>query len=140
MHDLLAPDRRRCVATRMSTSRPSISMLIWPSCGRRRSTMFMPARILIRLTSAGPMDAGQVEHVVQRAVDAVADPDPVVLRLDVDVGGAVAQRLGDDHLHDLDDRRVVVGLRGLEPGRRRGAAPSRASNAWTWLSTPASAR
>ncbi len=35
----------------------------------------------------------QVEHVVQRAVDAVAHPDPVLARLDVDVGGAVAQAL-----------------------------------------------
>ena len=30
----------------------------WPSCGRRRSTMFMSAMILMRLTSAGPMSAG----------------------------------------------------------------------------------
>ncbi len=94
---------------------------IWPSCGRRRSTMFIPPRILIRLTSAGPIEPGQVEHVVQRAVDAVADPDPLALRLDVDVGGAVAQRLGDDHLDDLDDRRVLVDLRGLELRRPRGA-------------------
>ena len=75
--------------------RPSCA--IWPSCGRRRSTMFMPAMILIRLTTRRPDRAGQVEHVVQRAVDAVAHPDPVALRLDVDVGGPVAQRLGDDH-------------------------------------------
>ena len=55
--------------------------------------MFMPAMILMRLTSAGPIVRGQGEDVVQRAVDAEADAQPVVLRLDVDVGGAVAQRL-----------------------------------------------
>ena len=56
--------------------------------------MFMPAMILMRLTSAGPDRAGQVEHVVQGAVDAVPHPDPVALRLDVDVGGAVPQAPG----------------------------------------------
>ena len=70
---------------------PSISMLIWPSCGRRRSTMFIPARIFTRLTTAGPIAAGQLEHVVQRAVDAVPHPDRLPVRLDVDVRGAVTQ-------------------------------------------------
>ena len=41
------------VATRTSSARPSTSMLNWPSCGRRRSTMFMSAMILMRLTSGG---------------------------------------------------------------------------------------
>jgi hypothetical protein len=47
------------VDTRISTSRPSMSIAIWPSCGRRRSTIFMPPRILIRLTTAGPIDPGR---------------------------------------------------------------------------------
>ena len=35
------------------------SIAIWPSCGRRRSTMFMSAMILMRLTSAGPIEPGR---------------------------------------------------------------------------------
>ena len=38
------------VATRTSTSRPSTTVENCPSCGRRRSTMFMPAMIFRRLT------------------------------------------------------------------------------------------
>ena len=48
------------VATRTSTSLPSISVRSWPSWGRRRSTMFMPAMILMRLTRPTPMDEGSV--------------------------------------------------------------------------------
>ena len=46
------------VATRTSSSRPSITVANWPSWDRRRSTMFIPAMILMRLTSVGPMAAG----------------------------------------------------------------------------------
>ncbi len=46
------------VATRTSSGTPSIVASSWPSCGRRRSTMFMFAMTLMRLTRAGPMFAG----------------------------------------------------------------------------------
>ena len=98
----------------MSTSRPSTSIEICPSCGRRRSTMFIPPRILTRLTIAGPMEPGRSSTSLERAVDAVPDPDPVARRLDVDVGRPVAQALRDDHLHHADDRRLLVDLGGLE--------------------------
>ena len=88
----------------MSTSRSSTDNVNWPSCGRRRSTMFMFAMILRRLMSAGPMFAGSDERVVECAVDAVADSDLVVLRLEVHVGGTLAQRLRHDRVDDLDDR------------------------------------
>ena len=94
----------------MSSGRPSTSMAICPSCGRRRSTMFMPAMILMRLMTAAPMSAGSAEHVVQRAVDPVPDADTCVLRLDVDVGGAVAHALRDDQVHDLHDGGVDTGV------------------------------
>ncbi len=99
-------------------------MLIWPSCGRRRSTMFMSAEDLDAAHHGRAHGAGQVEHVVQRAVDAVPHPDPVGLRLDVDVRGPVAQRLGDDLLHDVDDRRVASLV-----GRRAGAFAASLSSA-----------
>ena len=136
-----SPSITPVVATRMSTLRPSISMLIWPSWARRRSTMFMFARILMRLDDGRAHRGRQIEHVVQRAVDAEAHPDPFGLRLDVDVGGPVAQRLGDDLLDDLDDRRVLVDAGDL----RLCVAPRRAlaccaSKAWIWVPTPVSAR
>ncbi len=77
----------------MSSSRPSISMEIWPSWGRRRSTMFIPPRILMRLHDHRAHRGRQVQHVVQGAVDAVAHPDAVVVGLDVHVGGAVPECL-----------------------------------------------
>ena len=72
-----SPSMTAVVETRMSTLRPSISMLIWPSCGRRRSTMFMSGQDLDPADHDRAHRGRQVEHVVQRAVDAVADPDPV---------------------------------------------------------------
>ena len=57
---------------------------------------------------------------MQGAVDAVPDPDACVLGLDVDVGGAVANALRDDEVHDLDDRCVDAGVRfGHRPRRDR---------------------
>ena len=50
----------------------------------------------------------QLDDLAERAVDAEAHPHAVFGRLDVHVGGAVAQRLGDDLVDDLDDRRVRV--------------------------------
>ena len=54
------------------------SVVSWPSWGRRRSTMFMPAMILIRLTRPRPMAAGQHQDLLQGAVDAETDPHDVL--------------------------------------------------------------
>ena len=100
----------------MSTLRPSI---VHADLAVLRPPPLDDVHVRQDLDAAGDDRAhggGQVEDVVQRAVDAVADPDPVRLRLDVDVRGAVAQRLGDDQLHDLDHRRVVVGRDGVHAG------------------------
>ena len=105
---VFSPKMTGVVDTRMSTALPSMFISIWPSCARRRSTMFMPAMTLMRLTIAGPISAGSVEHVVERAVDAHPDPDLLALRLDVHVGRTVTQRLGEDEVDHLDDRRVLV--------------------------------
>ena len=47
---------------------------------------------------------------MQGTVDPVPDADTCVLRLDVDVGGAVAHALRDDEVHDLDDGGVDTGV------------------------------
>ena len=49
----------------------------------------------------------RLHHFEQRAVDAVAHPDLVLERLDVNVGGAALHRVGEDSVDQLHDRRVV---------------------------------
>jgi len=48
-----SPYKVGTVLTRMSTLRPSNRRAMWPSCGTKRSAMFMLAMILIRETIAG---------------------------------------------------------------------------------------
>ena len=74
-------------------------------------------------------------HVLQRAVDAVADREPVLARLDMDVGGAHLHRARDELVGKPDDRRaarqilealdVVVRVVGCRR-RRLGCAGGRA--------------
>ena len=73
----LSPQIVATVDTRMSISRPSTTMVICPSWGRRRSTMFMLAMIFRRLTSAGAIDGGRFDGVVQGSVD--AEPDAQIV-------------------------------------------------------------
>src|SRR5215218_7171880 len=47
-------------------------------------------------------------RLLEHAVDAVADPHLLLLRLEVDVGGAALDGLGDHPLHELDDRCVLA--------------------------------
>ena len=61
----------------------------------------------MRLTSSGPVAAGRLSTSRSAPSIAVPDADPPVGRLDVDVGGAVAQRLRDDLVDELDDRCFV---------------------------------
>ena len=49
-------------------------------------------------------------RLAQHAVDAEAHAHLAALGLEVDVGGALLDRLGDDRVDELDDRRVLGGL------------------------------
>ena len=51
---------------------------------------------------------------VQHAVDAVADDEVVLLRLEVDVAGSVLGRLEDDRVDEAHERRVRDAVVGLE--------------------------
>ena len=111
-----SPQMVATVETRTSTSLPSIWVVSWPSCGRRRSTMFMPAMILIRLTRPTPMEAGSVRTSFSAPSMRKRTLTHVLGRLDVHVGGPVAHGLGQDAADDLDDRCVVgndLGLGGV---------------------------
>ena len=131
-----SPQMVATVATRTSVSFPSMVVVNWPSWERRFSTMLISAMILIRLISPTPMVARERQDVLERTVDPEADVNDVLRGLDVDVGGPVAHRLGQnvvDHLHD----RCVVGdnRRSLRLGGGSLARPSTASNACTSLPT-----
>ena len=77
------------VATRRSSGSPSIRRAIRPSCGRRRSVMSMSAMTLMRLVSPACAFLGSERDILQHAVDAVAHAHAVLLRLEVDVAGAI---------------------------------------------------
>jgi hypothetical protein len=49
---------------------------------------------------------GRTRHVVQHAVDAVADAQTLGRRLEVQVAGSCLERIEDQHVHQLDDRRL----------------------------------
>ena len=61
-------------------------------------------------------------HFVERAVDAVADLELVLERLEVDVARAVLNRLEQDQIDEANDRRGVrFGFDIASPPRRRAA-------------------
>ena len=56
----------------------------------------------------GGLEAGRRLHdLVQDAVDAVADPEGLLVRLDVDVRGPLLDGVGEDQVHQLDDRGIL---------------------------------
>ena len=63
---------------------------------------------------------------MERAVDAEADAEAVCLGLDVDVGGAVAEGLGEQQVDDLDHRGVGAERDGQGGGGRLLAVDDRA--------------
>ena len=67
---------------------------------------------------AGLQLLGELAHLVQHAVDAAADVERVLRRLEVDVGRVHAGRVGEQRVDDLDD--VGVDLAGRVVGRRLG--------------------
>ena len=82
------------VDRRSSTSWPSaVRVLMRPSCGRRFSTTSMRPRILMRLVIAAMHRRRDLVHLVQHAVDAKAHDADVAARLDVDVAGALVERV-----------------------------------------------
>ena len=78
--------------------------------------MFISRHDLHAADERGAHLGRQLDDVLQRTVDAEPDAHTVFGGLDVHVGRAVAQRLRDDLVDDLHDRRVRVddGFRRLE--------------------------
>ena len=79
--------------------------------------------ILIREITAADSRLRRRLDLVQHAVDAVADDQPVLERLDVDVGGAHVERVGDD---------------AATTSRITGASDARSFSCWTSASNASS--
>ena len=67
----------------------------------------------------------------EHAVDAEAHAHLVALGLEVDVRCALLDRLGDDRVHELDDRRVVGGLAQVDDLGGALASSSSSTASWT---------
>ena len=98
------------VTTRRSTWWPSIVRLTRPSCGTRRSAMSRSAMIFTRLMTPETMRLGIV--VVSSSTPSMRKRTrrSLAVGLEVDVGRALLDGLGDDLVDELDDRLVVGGV------------------------------
>ena len=83
-----------------------------PSCGRRFSEMFIPRHDLDARDERGLVALQLRRHrrLVQDAVDAVADAQLVLRRLEMNVRRAVLEGLPDDLVDELDDAGFLVAL------------------------------
>ncbi len=77
-----------------------------PSCGRRFSEMSSFARIFRRESDRVLELQGRIHDLVQDPVDPEADPELLLVRLDVDVRRPPFDGVGQDEVHELDDRRL----------------------------------
>jgi len=70
--------------------------------------------ILTREMRAGSRRFGGGHDLVEDAVDAEADAEDLLVGLEVDVGGAAADGVDEDHVDELDDGGLVGRLLELE--------------------------
>ena len=78
--------------------------------------MLSALSILMRLTMLFMNGARRAARDVELAVDAVADDDLLLLRLDVDVARALLHRLQEERVDPANDRRLVVGVEDVARG------------------------
>ena len=130
-----SPCTEGMVTMRMSTVWPSTFRPTRPSWGTRFSEMSRSAMIFTRETTPATIRRGIVVVSLQHAVDAEAHAHLAAVGLEVDVRGALLDRLGDDRVHELDHRRVLGGL--ADVGDR---APSSSSSSSTASATASSRR
>ena len=123
------------VTTRRSTWWPSIVRPTRPSCGTRRSAMSRSAMIFTRLTTPETMRSRDRRRLDEHAVDAEAHAHVRALGLEVDVGRALLDRLGDDLVDELDDRRVVGGLAQVDDLGRAVLDVVLARRSWSTATT-----
>ena len=124
---IVAPSPRwvGTVTTRRSTLRSSTLTATRPSCGNALLGDVELAHDLDARDDAGDHPLRHAGDLVEDAVDAEADAHVALLGLEVDVGGALVDRLAEDRVDELDDRRVVGGLAQLGDLGGRGRPPPR---------------
>ena len=108
-----SPSTRGIVTTRVSIAWPSTVSETRPSCGTRFSAMSRRGHDLHARDRAGDHALRDLRGLAQHAVHAEAHAHLAALGLEVDVRGALLDRLGDDRVDELDDRRVLGGLADL---------------------------
>ena len=111
-----SPSTVGSVATRMSRVRPAAAALseMRPSCGLRRSAMSSFASTFRRVVTPGHHPLRDPLDLVEHAVDAEADEQRILLRLEVDVGGPVLGGLEDHGVDEPDERRIGDAVVDLE--------------------------
>ena len=93
----------RTLTRRSSSLSPTVT-LIRPSWGRRRSAMSILARILMRDSKAPNSRRGGLSRSTSMPSIAVANPDPVLERLDVNIRRPQLHRFGDQQVRQPHDR------------------------------------
>src|SRR5262249_11366930 len=93
--------------TRKSISFPPPTLiLIRPSWGRRRSEMSRSAMIFKREVIAF-LSCWRAHHLVEHPVDPEPYPEVFLIRLNVDVGSVLLDRVEQNQVHQLHHRRLV---------------------------------
>ena len=95
-----------------------------------RNALFRNGHVRLNLEAAddrGLQPLGRRLDLPADAVDPVPDAEAVLHRLDVNVARPLLDRLGDHHLHELDDGRVVGATRPPGPTRVTGTVTPVAS-------------
>jgi hypothetical protein len=90
--------------------RPETRMVMRPSCGNAALGDVDVGHDLEPGDHTGLDAAGRAHHLVQHAVDAEPDAQVGLVRLHVDVGGAIADGLVHQQVDELDDRGVFDDL------------------------------
>ncbi len=114
-HDVLAVDRRKGghadVQLAADRRHAEAAVLGQPALGDVERGHDLHARHDRRVERLG-LD----RDLPQDTVDAEANPEGGLLRLEVEIGGPVPERLLDDHVHEPDDRSVFFGPRARDLG------------------------
>ena len=91
---------------RMSILRLPTRTVVWPSCGEWRLAMSSSVMTLSRELIAGASESGGWKASTSMPSMLQTDDQPALHRMDVDIRGAPAEGLEEDHVHQPDDGRL----------------------------------
>jgi len=82
-----------------------------PSCGARVSAMFHLRHHLDAHGHRRPIRLVEGSYLAQHPIDAIADAQEALLRLEVDIGGAALDRVREERRNEAHDR-LRIGVAG----------------------------